>query len=176
MSTAIGLADLIEDEILLEEQLPLHLELQDILVTLIEDRPPSNITSPGPIPLKFSLDRLNVYRGTDGEFKVSPRIEPLNPAPSLDEQELKRLRTECSSLRARLGVLERAADEVRKLRRSRDEADALRTSLASAQADIARLLEDKRKLLDELRNMRDMMHGVQQVTQNVPQQNASNKR
>lgn len=77
------------------------------------------------------------------------------------------------ALRARLSVLERAAEEARSLRRSRDEADALRTSLASAQNDIERLLEDKRTLLDELRRMRDQM-GVQQASH--VSQTASNKR
>lgn len=170
MSAATGLADLIEDEILPEEQLPMHIELDDILITLVEDRPPNNITSPGSVPLKFKLDKLDVDRGTDGEFHVGPRplSIPTVTVPFNDE-EVNRLRSELSALRTRLSVLERAADEVRSLRKARDEADALRNSLASAQNDIERLLEDKKTLLDELRRMRDQI-GVQQahVAQTAP--------
>lgn len=88
MSAATGLADLIEDEILPEEQLPVHIELDDILITLVEDRPPNNITSPGSVPLKFKLDKLDVDRGTDGDFHVGPRPEPIRTvtAPINDEE------------------------------------------------------------------------------------------
>lgn len=173
MSAATGLADLIEDELLPDEQLPVHIELDDLLMTLVEDRPPSNITSPGPVPLCFKLDKLDITRGSDGEIHVRPRSEPASVVSAVvDDEELRRLRSEGTALRARLSVLERAAEEARTLRRSRDEADALRTSLASAQDDISRLLDDKRLLLDELRKMRDQ--GLQQMSHAA--QTAPNKR
>lgn len=171
MTSAIGLADFIEDEILPEEQIPLHLELDELFITLIEDRPPSNITSPGAVPLHFHLDKLDIDRGTDGEFHVKPRkVAALDPhivsssVTAIDDEELRHLRKENTSLRARVSLLERTADEARILRRARDEADSLRTKLTTAQDDIVRLLDDKHKLLDELRRMRDHMQGVQQIS------------
>lgn len=65
MSSVTGLADLIEDEIF-PEMIPLRLDIDNIRLLLIEDRPPSNITSPGPVPIRLRLDRLIVDRDTEG--------------------------------------------------------------------------------------------------------------
>lgn len=46
MSTVIGLSDLSEDEII-SKPLPMEILLDNLKITLIEDRPPVNITSPG---------------------------------------------------------------------------------------------------------------------------------
>lgn len=46
MSTVIGLSDLSEDEVI-SKPMPMEVLLKNIKLTLIEDRPPVNITSPG---------------------------------------------------------------------------------------------------------------------------------
>lgn len=39
---------------------------------LNEDRPPANITSPGPVPINMEIVRMFITRGEDGVFHIIP--------------------------------------------------------------------------------------------------------
>ena len=71
MSTLIGLADLAEDEII-TPPIPMNVDLENIKINIIEDRPPVNITSPGPQPMNVAIGRMNVTRDTLGVFQIQP--------------------------------------------------------------------------------------------------------
>lgn len=74
MSTVIGLADLAEDEII-APHIPMNVDLENIKLDLIEDRPPVNITSPGPQPINLAIGRMNIKRDITGVFQIQP-VEP----------------------------------------------------------------------------------------------------
>lgn len=76
MSTLIGLADLAEDE-LITPPIPMNVDLENIKINIIEDRPPVNITSPGPQPINLAIGRMKVTRDTSGVFQIQP-IEKSN--------------------------------------------------------------------------------------------------
>lgn len=71
MSTVIGLSDLSEDEII-SKPLPMELLLENLKLTLIEDRPPVNITSPGAIPINLQIGRMCIKRNEMGIFEIQP--------------------------------------------------------------------------------------------------------
>lgn len=71
MSTVIGLADLAEDEVI-TPPFPMNVELENIKINIIEDRPPVNITSPGPQPMNVVIGRMKVVRDVAGIFQIQP--------------------------------------------------------------------------------------------------------
>lgn len=71
MSTVIGLADLAEDEVI-TPPIPMNVELENIKINVIEDRPPVNITSPGPQPINVAIGRMTVVRDASGVFQIQP--------------------------------------------------------------------------------------------------------
>lgn len=71
MSTVIGLGDLSEDEII-SKPMPMEILLENVKITLIEDRPPVNITSPGAIPINLQIGHMLVKRNEMGIFEIQP--------------------------------------------------------------------------------------------------------
>ena len=71
MSTIIGLGDLAEDEII-ARPLPVEILLENLKLNLIEDRPPVNITSPGPFPINLHIGKLRVTRDEMGLLQIQP--------------------------------------------------------------------------------------------------------
>nr|XP_031847068.1 UHRF1-binding protein 1 isoform X4 [Nomia melanderi] len=71
MSSISGLTDLIEDEII-PKPIPIQIYLESISLRLNEDRPPNNITSPGPIPVDMNIAKLRIVRDTNGVFHIEP--------------------------------------------------------------------------------------------------------
>lgn len=71
MSTVIGLSDLAEDEII-SKPLPMEILLENLKITLIEDRPPVNITSPGSIPINLQIGHMRIKRNEMGIFEIQP--------------------------------------------------------------------------------------------------------
>lgn len=71
MSTVIGLADLAEDEII-TPPIPMNVDLENVKINIIEDRPPVNITSPGPTPMNIVIGRMKVVRDALGVFQIQP--------------------------------------------------------------------------------------------------------
>ncbi|KAF5286738.1 hypothetical protein FQA39_LY04160 [Lamprigera yunnana] len=170
MSTVTGLADLIEDEII-PIPIPMEITLENMDLHLNEDRPPTNITSPGPIPINLHISQLFINRGEDGVFNIIPskNLGLLNSTSTLsgqDEQEsvniamqqtCKQLRTDNEELKRRLTAFDRVSEENRTLRRSKEETDILRTCLNSAQDEICRLLEEKKKMLQDIRSLQEQL-------------------
>lgn len=169
MSSVIGLADLFEDEII-PLPLSLHVILDNVKIHLNEDRPPSNITSPGPVPIHLTLSKLCLHRGNDGVFRfehqssnametgVSP-VEISSSSIHIEalEETNRQLLLENKELRRRLAALERVSEENHLLRQSSEESQVLRSCLAVAQDDVAHLLDEKRSLLDRLRGLQDQL-------------------
>lgn len=71
MSTVIGLGDLTEDEVV-PRPLPVEILLRNVRLNLVEDRPPVNITSPGPQPVNVTIGELKVMRDSSGVFHLQP--------------------------------------------------------------------------------------------------------
>ncbi|KAF5308895.1 hypothetical protein FQR65_LT00595 [Abscondita terminalis] len=170
MSTLTGLADLIEDEII-PIPIPMEVSVENLDLNLIEDRPPVNITSPGPVPMNLHISQLFINRGEDGVFNIVPSkvLGLVNSTSTLsgpDEQEsvntaiqqtCKQLRSDNDELRRRLMAFDRISEENRSLRRSKEETDILRTCLNSAQDEVGRLLEEKKKMLQDIRNLQEQL-------------------
>lgn len=81
MSTVIGLNDLAEDEII-SKPLPLELLLDRLKLHLIEDRPPVNITSPGPVPMNLEIGKMRIRRNDCGIFEIQPIEETVIHQPN----------------------------------------------------------------------------------------------
>lgn len=71
MSTIIGLSDLAEDEII-SKPLPMEMQLNNLKINITEDRPPVNITSPGPVPINLQIGKMRIKRNTAGIFEIQP--------------------------------------------------------------------------------------------------------
>lgn len=71
MSTIIGMGDLAEDEII-QPPIPMDVDLQNIILNIIEDRAPVNITSPGVPPINLAIGRMKVTRDLSGVFHIQP--------------------------------------------------------------------------------------------------------
>lgn len=109
MSTVMGLTDLIEDEVI-NPPIPIDVciwivlflvdlvvfikiyflsnpkvSLENICLKLNEDRPASNISSPGAIPIHVKLSGMKLYRSIDGTIIINPSIvnEPKSIKPAL---------------------------------------------------------------------------------------------
>ncbi|XP_024881822.1 UHRF1-binding protein 1-like isoform X1 [Temnothorax curvispinosus] len=178
MSSVTGLADLAEDEII-PKPIPMQIHLENISLRLNEDRPPNNITSPGPIPIDLNISKLRIARDMSGVFHIEPVVTTVgeshsNTTLSNDnsytlkntecERELKALRqsskqlkSDNEELRRRMGALERLSEENARLMRVKEESDIIRSRLSAAEDDIASLLEEKKLLhetISELQNQR----------------------
>uniref|UniRef100_A0A1A9WWA2 Uncharacterized protein n=1 Tax=Glossina brevipalpis TaxID=37001 RepID=A0A1A9WWA2_9MUSC len=194
MSTIIGLADLAEDEIIASNTLPLNITLENVRINLIEDRPPVNITSPGPVPLNLAIGRMHVKRDKNGILHIQP-IEtnlnemaasnyPLTAAlfrqPDTMQRERERDR-ELLSLQLIMQQIKLENDNLRKQlqnakdnsenyrQKTKQETDALRSYLKAAQDDINILLEEKKALLDTIRSLQ-----LQVTTLNVTKKSEGN--
>ncbi|KAL5007583.1 hypothetical protein ScPMuIL_016389, partial [Solemya velum] len=82
MSSTISLSNFIEDEII-PEAVPMHITISDLELTLQEDRPSINMTSPGPIPINLVIQRLIVTLGEDGVFHINGDV-PSIPSHTKD--------------------------------------------------------------------------------------------
>lgn len=128
MSTALGLSDLIEDEVILP-LMPLEVLLEDISLRLNEDRPASSISSPGAVPLQLRVGGINLQRNSDGIIHITPTASAMKPSASelsksdfkIDTNAVMRQNTDLMQendiLRRRLNALERLALENDSLRR-----------------------------------------------------------
>lgn len=99
MSTVTGLADLAEDEII-AAPIPMEvamnnkflfceivwvcfkITLDNVQLHLNEDRPPVNITSPGPIPIHLDIVHMFITRGEDGVFHIIPSKASMSTSSS----------------------------------------------------------------------------------------------
>lgn len=169
MSTALALAELIEDEVVVPP-MPLEVLIENVKLHLIEDRPTRSINAPPPQPLDIDLTTLRMTRDTAGILRFGPPVStpttiasPATPQtmPELDEarEKIDRLNRENEELRKRLVTLARIAEDNRELRAKVEEASVLRQCVHAAQQEAATLLADKQELLEALRVLQDQVSG-----------------
>ncbi|KAL3842978.1 hypothetical protein ACJMK2_020946 [Sinanodonta woodiana] len=65
MSSITNLSIFGEDEKLVDT-IPMHVDVTNLTVHLEEDRPPVNVTSPGPVPVNLKIHELSICRNKDG--------------------------------------------------------------------------------------------------------------
>ncbi|XP_061388680.1 bridge-like lipid transfer protein family member 3B [Musca vetustissima] len=178
MSTVIGLADLAEDEVISTNPLPVNVSLENVRINLIEDRPPVNITSPGPVPINLAIGRMHLKRDKNGLLHIQPIETNLNgpgsanypltsalfktPEPTPRERErdrelislqlvMQQIKLDNDNLRRQLQQAKENSDAYRQ--KTKQENDVLRSYLKAAQDDITILLEEKKALLDTIRSL-----------------------
>ncbi|XP_046432268.1 UHRF1-binding protein 1-like isoform X2 [Neodiprion fabricii] len=178
MSSVTGLTDLAEDEVI-PKPISMQIYLENISLHLNEDRPPNNITSPGPIPIDLDISRLRISRDSSGVFHIEPIVGTLVESSSAatisngniqsakeieTESELSSLRqftqqlkSDNEELKRRLATFERLSAENSKLRRTKEESEVLRSCLNAAQEDVSVLLEEKRRLQETVRDLQSQL-------------------
>ncbi|XP_059616609.1 bridge-like lipid transfer protein family member 3B isoform X2 [Phlebotomus argentipes] len=181
MSTVIGLNDLCEDEVI-PRPLPMDIIVENVRLNLIEDRPPVNITSPGPIPINLAIGKMKIERDKSGIFYIQPessythRGEAEMPQTTRKERDrevislqliLQQLKMDNESLKKQLNSAEKTSESNQM--RARQENEVLKTYLKAAQDDITTLLDEKRTLLDTVRSLQ------QQLTQAETNKNVGNR-
>ncbi|CAB3252559.1 unnamed protein product [Arctia plantaginis] len=169
MSTALALAELIEDEVV-APPMPLEVLIENVKLHLIEDRPTRSISSPPPQPLDLDLTTIRMTRDTAGVVRLGPPVSTPStiaspatpqPMPELDEakEKIERLNRENEELRKRLVTLARIAEDNRELRAKVEEASVLRQCAHAAQQEAATLLADKQELLEAIRILQEQLSG-----------------
>ncbi|XP_075153099.1 bridge-like lipid transfer protein family member 3B isoform X2 [Haematobia irritans] len=183
MSTIIGLADLAEDEVISTNPLPVNVSLENVRINLIEDRPPVNITSPGPVPINLAIGRMQVKRDKNGLLHIQPIETNLNgpgsvnypltsalfrtPEPTPRERErdrellslqliMQQIKLDNDNLRKQLIQAKENSETYRQ--KSKQENEVLRSYLKAAQDDITILLEEKKALLDTIRSLQTKLY------------------
>lgn len=86
MSTVIGLGDLVEDEII-PIPIPMIVDVENIRLTLVEDRPPVNITSPGSNPINLDIGKMKITRDEIGIFHIQP-VSNSNSSSNKNDKQL----------------------------------------------------------------------------------------
>lgn len=122
MSTAMGLNDLAEDEII-PTPIPMEIELENIKVHLIEDRPPVNITSPGSLPVDLKIGRMFITRDSEGVFQIQPKDEVVSQHIAMQSDKdkevfsmqivMQQLKIDNENLRKQLSAVEKKNDKER---------------------------------------------------------------
>ncbi|XP_043263704.1 UHRF1-binding protein 1 isoform X1 [Colletes gigas] len=180
MSSITGLTDLIEDEII-PKPIPIQIYLESISLQLNEDRPPNNITSPGPIPIDLNISKLRIVRDDNGVFHIEPVASVLSRSDSLDtlsnsdnqtvqnvhreielnslRQSSQRLKSDNEELRRRLDTLEKLSQENAKLMRIKEESDTIKLHLNAAREDIQMLLREKKVLQETITDLQNQVIG-----------------
>ncbi|XP_058981540.1 bridge-like lipid transfer protein family member 3B isoform X5 [Musca domestica] len=196
MSTIIGLADLAEDEVISTNPLPVNVSLENVRINLIEDRPPVNITSPGPVPINLAIGRMHLKRDKNGLLHIQPIETNLNgpgsanypltsalfktPEPTPRERErdrelislqlvMQQIKLDNDNLRRQLQQAKENSDAYRQ--KTKQENDVLRSYLKAAQDDITILLEEKKALLDTIRSLQ-----LQVTSMSMNKKNEGNNR
>ncbi|XP_076231903.1 bridge-like lipid transfer protein family member 3B isoform X2 [Calliopsis andreniformis] len=180
MSSITGLTDLVEDEII-PKPIPLQIYLESIVLRLNEDRPPNNITSPGPISIDLNISKLRIVRDINGVFHIEPVVNMLGKSHSLTtlsnndnqsnknidneielnilRQSSKQLKLDNEKLRRRLDTLEKLSEENARLIRAREESDIIKSRLSVAQEDIQMLLKEKKALQETITELQNQING-----------------
>lgn len=123
MSTATGLSDLAEDEVL-PTPIPMEINLENVKIHLNEDRPPINITSPGPVPIDLCIGQMRITRDAAGIFYIQPKnmenVNQMTHLPPEKDKELlalhvvmQQLKIDNESLRKQMSSIERRFERER---------------------------------------------------------------
>ncbi|KAJ6647453.1 UHRF1-binding protein 1-like [Pseudolycoriella hygida] len=160
MSTVVGIGDLVEDEII-AKPLPLEILLENLKVHLMEDRPPVNITSPGPVPMNLNICKMRMTRDETGTFKIQPENSRETDVNTLQTASVPHKDRELLSMQLVMQQLKSDNDVLKKQLASHDalkmkannETDTLKNLLKKAQDDLSVLLDEKRTLMDTVRSL-----------------------
>ncbi|KAL7045433.1 hypothetical protein ACKWTF_002228 [Chironomus riparius] len=177
MSTIIGLADLTEDEII-TPPFPVNIELENVRINIIEDRPPVNITSPStPQPINLVIGKMKIVRDSSGVLQIQPvssNNDFINENIGDDITSLKRerdreilsiqlimqqIKIENDQLRRQLLTAEKNVEVSRQ--RIKQENEILKTYLKAAQDDVATLLDEKRTLMDTIKSLQNQLTAME---------------
>ncbi|XP_055713179.1 bridge-like lipid transfer protein family member 3B isoform X5 [Phlebotomus papatasi] len=159
----------------------LQIVVENVRLNLIEDRPPVNITSPGPIPINLAIGKMKIERDKSGIFYIQPDSNYANrdqnaPQSSRKERDrevislqliLQQLKMDNENLKKQLNSAEKTSESNQL--RAKQENEVLKTYLKAAQDDITSLLDEKRTLLDTVRSLQ------QQLTQAETNKNVGNR-
>lgn len=145
MSTITSIAEFSVDDVS-TPSLPVQLNLEDLELTIIDDRP---LLQGGGTPSNIHISKLCILRDKEGIIKIEPSA---NPVPTPVSQEMLNLRSENEQLRRRLIALERLNEENHRLRKCEEETQLLRSCLREAQETLNTLLLEKQNLLDIIKN------------------------
>ncbi|XP_043949934.1 UHRF1-binding protein 1-like isoform X5 [Drosophila biarmipes] len=186
MSTVIGLGDLAEDEVI-SPPMPVTVNLENVRINLLEDRPPVNITSPGPVPINLCIGRMRLERDQSGLLTIQPIDTNMSAtqhqalgcalfgAPRERDRELlsmqlvmQQMKLDNDQLRRQLVDSKVNTDSYRQ--KTKQESDVLRSYLKAAQDDISILLEEKKALLDTIRSLQ-----VQLTSSNMSRKSDGNR-
>ncbi|XP_022221973.2 UHRF1-binding protein 1-like isoform X4 [Drosophila obscura] len=186
MSTVIGLGDLAEDEVICPP-MPVTINLENVRINLLEDRPPVNITSPGPVPINLCIGRMRLERDQSGLLNIQPIDTNLSAgqhqalssalfgAPRERDRELlsmqlvmQQMKLDNDQLRRQLVDSKVNTESYRQ--KTKQENDVLRSYLKAAQDDISILLEEKKALLDTIRSLQ-----LQLTSSNMSRKNDGNR-
>ncbi|XP_070496811.1 bridge-like lipid transfer protein family member 3B isoform X5 [Chironomus tepperi] len=177
MSTIIGLADLTEDEII-TPPFPVNIDLENVKINIIEDRPPVNITSPStPQPINLVIGKMKIIRDSSGVLQIQP-IDSNNEFVSENigdditslrrerDRELlsiqlimQQIKIENDQLRRQLLTAEKNVEVNRQ--RIKQENEILKTYLKAAQDDVATLLDEKRTLMDTIKSLQNQLTAME---------------
>lgn len=168
MSTVIGLNDLFEEEII-TTPVPVEIGLENVKITILEDRPPVNITSPGPLPLNVNVGKMKIVRDSCGVLQIQPtemnqysceseNVDEVLAKKKDREREIlsmqlviKQLKIDNDQLYQKLMVAEKNVESGRQ--KIKHENEILKTYLKAAQDDVATLLDEKRTLMDTIKSL-----------------------
>ncbi|XP_017095682.2 bridge-like lipid transfer protein family member 3B isoform X3 [Drosophila bipectinata] len=186
MSTVIGLGDLAEDEVI-SPPMPVTVNVENVRINLLEDRPPVNITSPGPVPINLCIGRMRLERDKSGVLNIQPIDTNMSAAqhqalgsalfgaPRERDRELlsmqlvmQQMKLDNDQLRRQLVDSKVNTDNYRQ--KTKQETDVLRSYLKAAQDDISILLEEKKALLDTIRSLQ-----VQLTSSNMNRKSDGNR-
>lgn len=135
MSTVTGLSDLAEDEII-AKPLPMEILLENLKITLIEDRPPINITSPGSVPINLQIGNMHVTRNELGIFEIQPTTynaatdpdgQSITPNPTAIEKHKRERDREMISLQLIMQQLKLDNDTLKKQLNSMEQTSEVNT-------------------------------------------------
>ncbi|KAG5675899.1 hypothetical protein PVAND_005758 [Polypedilum vanderplanki] len=177
MSTVIGLSDLTEDEIN-TPPIPMSIDLENIKINIMEDRPPVNITSPpNKEPINLAIGRMKIARDESGVFIIQPlqqseNIADENTAEDITLQKKERdrellslqlimqqMKVDNDQLRRQLLITEKNMEVNRQ--KIKQENDILKTYLKAAQDDVATLLDEKRTLMDTIKSLQSQLTAME---------------
>jgi hypothetical protein len=169
MSTIIGLTDLVEDEVI-APAFPVILDLEDIKINVIEDRPPVNITSPGAQPINLCIGKMKIVRDSTGTLQIQPYETKCdsseNEMKTTNKKEknrellslqliMQQMKSDHEQLRKQLLTSEKNSEVIRQ--KIKQENEILKSYLKAAQDDVATLLDEKRTLMDTIKSLQNQL-------------------
>jgi hypothetical protein len=169
MSTVIGLSDLFEEEII-TPPIPVHIDLENVKINIIEDRPPVNITSPGAQPINICIGSMKLLRDSFGLVHIQPTEnmshcanesmgEDVTRVHNKDREReilsmqliMKQLKVDNDQLRQQIFIADKNNESGRQ--KIKQENEILKSYLKAAQDDVATLLDEKRTLMDTIKSL-----------------------